>query len=256
MNTRGLGRVYQRGRTWWIQYSWRGQLYRESSGSKEPSAAAKLLKRRLGEMGRGTLVGPTVERTTFADLARLLTEDYEINGRKSLDRAERSVKLLRVVFGRSRAIDITADRVSAYVASRLETIKSATVRLELAALKRMFTLGLRAGRVDRPYIPTIEVRNTRTGFFEEDELRAVLAELPGHVRPVVEFLYLTGWRRGEVLGLQWRQVDFTAGTLRLEPGTSKNDEGRTFPFSALPPLEALLRAQRARTRAIERPMVR
>jgi hypothetical protein len=53
-------------------------------------------------------------------------------------------------------------------------------------------------------------------------------------------------------GLTWRQVDFKAGTVRLEPGTTKNDEGRAFPFAALPSLEALLRAQRAHTHTIER----
>jgi integrase len=31
-----------------------------------------------------------------------------------------------------------------------------------------------------------------------------------------------------VLGLKWRNVDFKAGTVRLEPGTTKNKEGRMF----------------------------
>ena len=65
-------------------------------------------------------------------------------------------------------------------------------------------------------------------------------------------MYLTGWRRREVLTLESRNVDFTAGVVRLEPGSTKNDEGGEFPFSVLPPLEALLRRQRERTTAIER----
>ncbi|UCC83198.1 MAG: tyrosine-type recombinase/integrase, partial [Gemmatimonadota bacterium] len=67
------------------------------------------------------------------------------------------------------------------------------------------------------------------------------------------FGYLTGWRvRSEALPLTWAQVDFEAGTVRLEPNTTKNDEGRTFPFGALPELEGLLREQRARTTALEK----
>jgi integrase len=31
--------------------------------------------------------------------------------------------------------------------------------------------------------------------------------------------------------MEWRQVDLTAGEVRLEPGTTKNKEGRTFPFT-------------------------
>jgi integrase len=117
----------------------------------------------------------------------------------------------------------------------------------------MFTLGARAGRVShRPCFPSIEVRNTRSGFFSEAELQAVLVQLPAHLRVVIEFLYLTGWRVGEARALTWRQVDFKAGTIRLEPHTTKNDEGRTFPFAAMPRLEQLLRTQREQTSALER----
>jgi integrase len=248
-----MGRVYQRGQVWWVQYWYRGRLYRESSESSRRSAAVKLLRRRQGEMGRGRLAGPAVERTCFDALAEMLFNDYRVNGRKSLDRAERSVEHLKSFFGRARAVDITPDRVSAYIDSRLRVAKPATIRLELAALGRMFTLGVRAGKVShRPYIPSIEVRNTRSGFFEERELRAVLAQLPTDLRVLIEFVALTGWRIGEARPLLWRQVDLAAGTVRLEPGTTKNDEGRVFPFRALPRLEALLRGQREHTTAIER----
>jgi integrase len=38
----------------------------------------------------------------------------------------------------------------------------------------------------------------------------------------VTFAYITGWRvPSEVLTLQWRQIDFEAGTARLDPGASK-----------------------------------
>ncbi len=252
MKARGLGRIYLRGGVWWIQYSWRGQLHRESSGSKKRRVAVSLLRQRHREMGQGRLLGPQVERTTFAELSAMLTNDYVVNGRRSLDRAKRAIAYLQSAFEGDRAIDITPDRVMAYMSSRLESAKPATVKFEVAMLRRMFTLGVRAERVShRPLFPSIEVRNTRTGFFEDHDLVRVLAELPEAVQPVVEFAYLTGWRKGEVLGLQWRHVDFRAGTVRLEPGTTKNDEGRTFPFNALPALKSLIEAQRERTSAVE-----
>ena len=45
----------------------------------------------------------------------------------------------------------------------------------------------------------------------------------------------------EILTLEWHQVDFKAGEVRLEPGTTKNKEGRTFPFTK--DLRAVLDAQ-------------
>jgi integrase len=255
MKARGIGSLYRRETgIWWIQYYNRGQLNRESSGSRVRAEAASLLKKRIGDIAQGRFVGARAEKLKFDDLAVMLVDDYRVNSRKSLDRAERSIDHLRVFFGRYRAVEITPDRVSAYIRFRLESeVKPATIKLELAALGRMFTLAVLAGKVAvRPRFPSIEVRNTRTGFFEDEDLKAVLDELPEHLKPVIQFTHLTGWRRSEVTDLQWRQVDFTAGTVRLEPGTTKNDEGRMFPFSALPALEALLREQRERTTALER----
>lgn len=65
------------------------------------------------------------------------------------------------------------------------------------------------------------------------------------------FAYHTGWRRTEILTLEWRQVDFSAGTVRLDPGTMKNDDGRVFPFAVLPELKTMLEDQRAHTDRVQ-----
>ena len=63
--------------------------------------------------------------------------------------------------------------------------------------------------------------------------------------------YITGWRiAAELLPLQWRQVDFKAGPLRLEPGTTKNKDGRMFAMT--PDLRRVLEEQRAATEALQR----
>jgi integrase len=191
----------------------------------------------------------------MADLAQLLRDDYRVNGRRSLRRAENSLTHLLAYFGGARALTVTSDRIDAYVRERLDAEAApATIRNELAALKRMFTLGVRAGKVtQRPHIPAIQVSNARTGFFEHADFAALVNELPEYLKPVVEFAYYTGWRiPSEVLRLTWAQVDFQAGVIRLEPRSTKNDEGRTFPFDPLPELAALLKRQREHTMATER----
>lgn len=252
--SRGLGWVYRRGRVWWVQVRMPGGRYRESSKSEVRSDAVKLLRKRLGEISRGQAPASTPEKVMLEDLFEMLHDDYVVNDRKSLDRSQASVKHVRECFGNPRAIDITLDRLNGYVKLRREKgAAPSTVRNEMAALKRAFNLAVRAGRLtQRPPFPKIEVRNTRTGFFEPEQFAAVLENLPEAVKPVAQFMYLTGWRRGEVVTLQWRQVDFGAGCVRLEPGSTKNDDGRTFPFVAFPDLMAILEAQRERTREMEK----
>ena len=49
-------------------------------------------------------------------------------------------------------------------------------------------------------------------------LHGALALLPASLHPVIEFAYITGWRiPSEVLTLEWRQGDFKAGGVRLDP---------------------------------------
>ncbi len=251
---RDFGHVYTRGRIWWIRYSVDGKRYRESTGSTDRREAEKLLRCRQAELGLGRFVEPDVRRTTFEDLAEILLDDYRVNRRRSLDRTELSLAHLREFFGGAKATSITTDRLNAYVRHRQnEDAAPASMQRELAALRRAFVLAHRAGKVARvPYVPRLQIDNVRQGFFEDGDLRAVLAGLPEEVRPLVEFLYLTGWRKGEALSLTWRQVDFKAGIVRLEPGSTKNREGRTFPFAALPRLEELLLEQRAYTNEVER----
>ncbi len=120
-------------------------------------------------------------------------------------------------------------------------------------MKRAFNLAIRANKAThRPYIPGIAVDNARKGFFEPAEFDAVEKKLPESLRLFVRFLYLTGWRAGEARGLTWAGVDFAASVVRLEPGVTKNREGREFPFAAFPALAELLREQRERTSVVER----
>jgi integrase len=86
----------------------------------------------------------------------------------------------------------------------------------------------------RPHIPLLQEDNTRKGFFERAQFESVRAHLPAPLRGVATFAYCTGWRTtSEILPLQWHQVDLAAGTVRLEPGSTKNREGRLFLFGQL-----------------------
>ena len=52
------------------------------------------------------------------------------------------------------------------------------------------------------------------------------------MQAIVEFPYITGWRTpSEILPLEWRQVEMKAEEDRFDAGTTKNGEGRVFPFT-------------------------
>jgi len=251
----GTGRVYRRGKSvWWIDYSHRGARYRESSESTLRKDATALLKKRLSEIANGKLPGRDEERLRLSDIRTAVETDFRANGKKSLDRALLAFKHLERHLGNAPLLSITTGRVRRYISDRQEEGGAAsTVRNEVNALRRGLNILHEDGRVSRvPKIPAPQLDNVREGFLTQADLNRVLLHLPDYARPITRFAYLTGWRSAEVLGLQWSQVDFEAGTVRLEPGTTKNAEGRTFPFRVLPPLAELLEQQREHTRRTER----
>jgi len=247
------GHLYKRGDTYWIKYYRDGKPFYESSRSGEEADAKRLLRQRLGQIAEGRFVGLQPERVRFEDLAQDFVNDYRINGKRSLDKAERSVRHLQRVFGGQRAVDITTDKVCNYISARLDDgMSNAEINRELAALKRMFNLALRQTPPkvhQKPYIPMLQEQNVRKGFFERPEFERLRTALPQPLRPVVTFAYYSGWRKQEILGLCWDCVDLQAQTVRLAPGTTKNRDGRVMYLQGevLETLSALQRERDALT---------
>lgn len=126
--------------------------------------------------------------------------------------------------------DLTTSHVQSYIVARLEKgAANATINRELAALKRMFTLGARTTPpkvVSVPYIPRLKENNVRQVYYEHHEYQALKNALPQYLRPVVTMAYYTGMRKGEMLNLKWSQVNLVEGRITLPPADTKNMESR------------------------------
>ncbi len=242
-------------RVWWLNYvALGGRRVRESSGSTAKGEALAKLRQRLGEVGIGRFIGPEAQRVTFEDLMDGVERSYQLAGLRSLDRVRQARLQLARTFAGLRALEITAPVLEAYAVRRgAEGFAAASIKYELAILRRGFTIAVKQGcLVSRPAFPTIRVENARTGFFEADEFERVVGELPEPLKGLARFGFYTGWRAREVRGLTWADVDWRAGIVRLEAAHSKNGRARLFPFAALPPLRGVLEAQRAYTEAVQR----
>jgi len=226
-----MGMIYLRGKTFWIKYYCNGKPFYESSKSHKEGEAKKLLKLREGEITQGKTPGIYFDRVRFDELAKDFLTDYKINQMKSLTRAEKSVEHLKGQFEGCRVPQITTPKIQQYIKFRLEYgTANATINRELAALKRMLNLGAKQTppKVDRvPYIPMLKESNVRKGFCEHGEFIALRNALAAYLQGFSTFAYKVGWRVSEISALTWNQVDRRQGIVRLEPGETKNDDGRT-----------------------------
>lgn len=225
---------------WWWQY----RTIRVSTGCRDQRDARRWAMERLVEMGRGSTVGLRAQALRYEDLERMIVDRYRIEGRRSLPDLVGRLKHVRHHFGGWRALEITSDRIVGYAAKRREAGAAInTVNLELTFLRRMLSLAVEAGRLERrPVIHKLPGEHIRRDFIRDADLLRILEHMPPYVRPVVEFLRLTGWRVSEALALEWRRVDWEAQEIRLD--TSKTGEPRILAWSTYPALAELLERQR------------
>jgi putative component of toxin-antitoxin plasmid stabilization module len=135
--------IYKRGNIYWIKYYRGGKPYYESTKSIKETDAKRLLRQRLGQISEGRFFDLRPERVRFEELVQDFLNDYRINGKRSLDKAEGSVRHLQRFFRAMRAVDITTDKLRTYISERQdEAVSNAEINRELAALKRMFNLAL------------------------------------------------------------------------------------------------------------------
>ncbi len=149
---------------WWIGFSIDVRVQRESAGTDDREQALAFLRHRLDEVRRGVFVELT-QRIRFEDMRELLLENYRYEANRSDPSAH--LKRLGEFFGAYRSEDITEDRIPEYSRKRLgiDRVAPATLRRELAVLKRMLRLGSR--RLPRvPLVDLPRVDNARQGFFK------------------------------------------------------------------------------------------
>jgi integrase len=242
-----MGHLYRRNQTWWMKYYKDGRAFYESSRTTNHKKAEGILKQREGAIAAGENVTPSHGRFKFDDaLADYLT-DQEVNDRVGIAKFKRRLELhLEPYFRGRRMTGIETADVRSYTLKRKRAgASNATINRELQALRRMFSLAIKAGKLLRkPHIPLLQEDNVVTRFLEPEQIAKVLPLLPRDLAHVVEFAWITSWRiAAEILTLEWSQLDFERGEIRLHPGMTKNKEGRLFPMNA--DLRRILEARKA-----------
>jgi integrase len=213
---------------------------------------------------RGTLSAPV--RTTLRDAADAWLEaagtglvrtrsgdPYKPSALRSYEQALRTKVLPEL--GNARLSAITRNDVQV-VADRLvaEGLSPSTVRNAILPLRAIYRRA--AARAEVHLNPTLGLvlpayRTGRERIARPEEARTLIEVLPEADRAVWATALYAGLRRGELRGLRWEDVDFSAGVVRVErswddragPVAPKSRAGRRrVPFP--PPLRAYLAVHR------------
>jgi integrase len=186
-----------------------------------PEQANAACRKRAHEEAEGRAVDPS--RLTLGDLAaRWLAEDAATNVRpQTLEDYAATVKnhvLPRL--GSKRAQGLTPSDISTYRAAIMETTGCRTAQLALLRVKQILSWAQRLELVQRNVaegIPQPSCTPAEGYALSHDEARRFIeASLSDSLSPLWLLYLTTGFRRGEALGLRWRDVDWTRATLSVK----------------------------------------
>lgn len=209
----------------------------ETVKAKNATEAAGIRNARLADIAKGIPVTSKPNLIRFEELCADVVNHYIVNGLHSMTDIETRYRLhILPLLGKRKAASITTASLNAYILKRQESApkpKAGTINRELEAIRRAFRLAFTDGKIlAMPKIPMLRERNVRSGFFTREEVDRLCRYLKPPLDSFVKLAFLTAWRKDELRNLRWSNVDFAAGELRLDVGSTKSGRGRVFPMSA------------------------
>ncbi len=249
--------IYKRGDIWWIRYAdSTGKIIRKSSGSEKFSVAETMLLNEKKAAKDGKMPHTAqIENHSFSELA----EKYKawVQGRQAcaelkgyvIDKlVERYGSILLRQFNTALVEQLQTDLMNKGLKEKDPKPSSpAWVNRVLNILKHMFSKAVEWEMVEADILKRVrrvkQLReNKRLRFISIEEAQGLISVCDEHLRPIVVTALNTGMRKGEILGLRWKQVDLQHGFILLDK--TKNGERREIPVNDT--LKAVLQSLRRR----------
>lgn len=233
-----MASIRRRGKTWQAQVRLAGlrQISRTFQQKADAQSWAKEIETqvRRGDLGAGS---SSLRATSLASLIERYRDNVTILKRGRVKETFLLNALLQQPFTRLTLSALTPQHFADYRDLRCRTVRASTINHALGLLNQIYRMarsewaipvinpleGLRRPRAD-------PARNRR---LNEGELNLLLQAADTcrnrHIKPFVLFALATAMRRGEILGIEWQDLDQQKRTLRI-PST-KTGIPRTIPLT-------------------------
>lgn len=211
------GSIHKKGKVYYIVF----RLYDSETGRRKQKwipagnskrQAERQLTELMGEVHNGTF--KELKKATFTQFAKLWIASYaKTKTKPSTLQSYQDIinNHLIPVFGDFLLTDITTGMLQNYVAKRLEKVKPKTVINEIVPIKMMFKHAMRWGYLKvnpSEYVERPRVEREEMEILIPEDIRLLLEHVTSKYRTLFLTAILTGMRRGEVLGLQWGDIDW------------------------------------------------
>ena len=225
---RGPEKIY------YIVYRRLGKLIEEKAGRQfqddmTPTRAAKLRAQRI----EGDILPNKERREAKRKVQKELQDKWTLNrlweyyeSQKDFNKSiqvdqQRYHKYFKPLFGNKEPYEINQEEIDKLRKSLLKNLKPQTVKHILGVLTRLINFGIRKGKCS-PLLFKVEVpkiNNIVTEFLTRGELKNLFETISKsddiQASNLMLMAVFTGMRRGELLRLQWGDVDFERGFIHI-----------------------------------------
>ena len=227
----------QRGQIWWISVTVNGRQLQFSTQTTDYKTALKIYYKIVNGIAEGNWFEKLVGEYKTV---RELLEKYlkEVSPRKAPSTRTRdkslAANLIRII-GTHKLTKTSPQIISDFKKTRRqEGAAPQTVNHELALLRHAFNVASNEWQwtKDNPAakVKKEKVDNIRDRCLTEEEEVKLLSESPEWLKEIVVFGLATGFRRGEILALEWSQIDMFKRTVFI--GKQKNRGRDTLPLNS------------------------
>jgi integrase len=213
-------------------------IYRDSDGklrSQRVAGGYEDAKAKRAEMVSKIARGERVTRSkvAFAEYAATWLEQQKTEIRpRTYEVYEIALRLhINPVIGEMKLSAIDEDDVLRVIARMKQSGKRPwTIRSVLTPLGRVLGHAARKGKIGSNPMQRLErgerprVERHEMGILSREDIGKLLAGSPTRYRTILATAVLTGMRLSELLGLQWRDVDFAAGVLHVRRQADRKGE--------------------------------
>jgi integrase len=227
-------------RIWWISYTVHGRQVRESTKTSNKRVAEKVLAKKVTEVAEGRWFPEKKKRgLTVKGLRDFWLEHAK--GKKTLDDDEDRLDTMVEVLGADTPVaglevgdvDRLRNKLATRVTRTKRPMEPGTVNRHLTVLRSALRAASKAGyehHIPSDSIKFLEEANERDRVCTPEEYKLIIDAADQRLRLAVVIAYHTAMRQGEIVGLEWKQVDLKARMFRLAAADTKTRKGRAVPM--------------------------